>query len=365
MGLKSVIIVLLFLISGCTASNPKEKELTSVNQIKYAKTLKIFLEGNGVKVHIYQPESKTYLFYFLSKDKIAKTPSGYTKIETPINSIIALSSTQIGMLSKIDGLNTIIGVMDEKYIYNPIVLKGIENGRIQSYQANGIVSFEAIVASNANILMYSGFGQEFPHAKQIQKAGTICMANYDWKENHPLGRAEWIKLFGYLIGKEKESNAYFLKIEKEYNDLKLKASKSKSKPSLLSGNVIGDLWFAPAGESYFAKLFKDANGNYLYSDSKGTGSIELSLESVISENRNSQYWLNPGYPSLKLVQNSNNKAYIFDAYKNKNTYCYSNNMNLFWEMSAIEPQHVLSDLICILHPELNKKQKIYFYKKLD
>lgn len=365
MGLRIIVCLFLIILSSCTNTVSKNEKSISQNQIKYAKTLSIFEEENGVKVHIYHPEHKTYKYYFLCKSKETKLPKNHIRIVTPIKSMIALSGTHIGMLAKINGLDALSGVMDEKYIYNPIVLKKLKEGKIQDFGGEESLGFESIVSSKADLLIYSGFGQEFPHAKQLQKAGIVCIANYDWKENHPLGRAEWIKLFAYLIHKEKEAKSYFTLLEKEYNELKAKALKIKDKPTVFSGNVIGDFWYAPAGESYFAELFRDVNANYLYANTKGTGSVELSLEKVLSENRNSEFWFNPGQSNLNLVLKSNNKANFFKAFKKEKIYCYSPNMNLFWEMSAVEPQHVLSDLICILHPENAKNQKLYFYKKLD
>lgn len=365
MSLRIVFCIFLVLLSACTNTKTSNKKNNPKNQIKYAKTLSIVEEENGVKVHIYHPEHKTYNYYFLCKSEEIKLPKNHIRIVTPIKSMIALSGTHIGMLAKINGLDALAGVMNEKYIYNPLVLQKLKEGKIKDFGGEETLGFESIVSSKADLLIYSGFGQDFPHTKQLQKAGIVCMANYDWKENHPLGRAEWIKLFAYLIHKEKEANTYFSQLEKEYTELKTQALKLKGKPSVISGNVIGDFWYAPAGESYFAELYKDANANYLYSKTKGIGSVELSLESVLSENRNSTFWFNPGYASLDLVLKSNKKANFFKAFKTGNIYCYSPNMNLFWEMSAVEPQHVLSDLICILHPENTKNKKLHFYKKLD
>jgi iron complex transport system substrate-binding protein len=262
-------------------------------------------------------------------------------------------------------LEVITGVLDKKYIHNSTVLDGLKKKRIQAFGNEEMLRFESIVNSKAEVLIYSGFGQDFPHSKQLEKAGIICLSNYDWKENHPLGRAEWIKLFGYLIGKKKKAKSYFSSIEKEYLSLKKEAKKLTSKPTVLSGNVLGDFWYAPAGESYFAELFRDAQVDYLYSETNGTGSVERSLERVLAENRTADFWLNAGFSTLELVQKSNKKASYIEAFSKGKTYCYSPNMNLFWEMSAIEPHHVLSDLLRILHPEFKQKTGMYFYQKLN
>jgi iron complex transport system substrate-binding protein len=50
--------------------------------------------------------------------------------------------------------------------------------------------------------------------------GINCLPISEYLETHPLGRAEWIKVFGELCGKSKEANAVFTSIKNEYNKFK-------------------------------------------------------------------------------------------------------------------------------------------------
>jgi len=40
-------------------------------------------------------------------------------------------------------------------------------------------------------------------------------------------------------------------------------------------------------------------------------------------------------------------------------------MSMFWEQSAAEPHHVLSDFIHIFHPEIKEIKSFYYYKKIN
>ena len=360
----SFIVMLGFLIS-CSDQNTTHKSShKTANLIVFANTFEVIKDGENKRIHIINPESKTVEKYFLTKNTTTIIPKGYTSIKVPISSLIALSGTHIGMLSKINGISKIVGVSDKKYIFNTVLLKNINSGKVIDFGSESSIPFESIVKTNAQVLIYSGFGQQFPQNKQLLKMGTVCIPNYDWKENHPLGKAEWIKLFGYLIGKEKEATSYFIQIVKEYNTLKTKASKLKISPSVFSGNLIGDIWYTPAGESFTANQFKDANADYIYAKTKGIGSIELSMEKILTDNSNTKFWINPGASSIKELIKQNPKMNYFSAVKNKNVYCYSPKMNEFWELSAIEPQHVLSDLIRILHPNKQTNDPLYFYQNI-
>jgi iron complex transport system substrate-binding protein len=155
-----------------------------------------------------------------------------------------------------------------------------------------------------------------------------------------------------------------LSIEKNYNNLKKEAKKLSVSELVLSGNIIGGEWFCPGGNSFNARLFKDANISYNYFNNENTGSISLSQEKILSENIHAKYWINPGVGSLLELKNINSKAILFDAYKNKQVYCYFSNKNFFWEISSIEPDKILSDLITITHPDLKFNRKLYFYNRL-
>jgi iron complex transport system substrate-binding protein len=171
-------------------------------------------------------------------------------------------------------------------------------------------------------------------------------------------------LFGYLTGKEKQAKLYFDKIEKEYLALEEKASKLKNFPTVLEGNLFGESWFAPAGASFKAKLLKDAHVRYQYADTKGTGSLPLTLEKILSDNLDTEHWINPGFPTKeKLFAFHPKLKYLGPVTKNK-IFDFSKSGNRYWELSAIEPQKILSDYLSIFHPTEFPKENLYFYQEV-
>lgn len=364
-GICSVILLSITLIS-CNTTK-KESTLNHKNSlVQFSKNFSISIEKGGYALHLINPENNTIeKKYFLTKSKKTSIPEGYTKIQIPIQSTIALSSTHIGMLNKLKSCDLVKGISNHIYVHEPSILERYHNGEVIEMGDENSIPVESIIKSKANLLIYSGFGKKFPHEEQLEKIGIICMANYDWRENHPLGKAEWIKVFGYLTGKEKQADNYFKHLTKEYFRLIKIAKKAKTAPTLFSGNLVGDTWFSPAGESYNAILFKDANGDYKYKNTKGTGSTENSFEQIFKDNVSTEYWFNPGMASNKDLLLAQPKFQLFQSYQKNKIYSYTFSGNEFWERSAIEPHHVLSDLIHILHPELKLKNKLYFYRTLD
>jgi iron complex transport system substrate-binding protein len=127
--------------------------------------------------------------------------------------------------------------------------------------------------------------------------------------------------------------------------------------------LLGDIWYAPVGDSYVAQLIKDAGGSYVYKDSKGTGSLALSIETILKDNANTEIWINPGIETKAKVLKMNPHAKHLNCFNNM--YCYSTNMNKFWEQSASQPNLFLSDLIHVFHPEIKEIKQFTFYKKIN
>jgi iron complex transport system substrate-binding protein len=358
-------LLIIFLFVSCNNENQKDRASTDTVKMSYAESLSIQQLAEGTRVVITDPDNRNQWKFILHPTQPIHKNNDEVWIKTPIQSIIALSGTDIGMLSKLDGVSLIKGVANSKYIFSKELKKFVKLGKVSSFGGDESVSFEKIVQCKSSVLTYSCFGKEFPHTDQLQQAGTICIPVFDWKEVHPLGKAEWIKLYGCLTGKTEQAESYFESIETDYQRLVKLSNNYSKKPSVLSGNMTGDIWFCPAGESYFAKLIRDAGANYKYQSTKGTGSLSLSLEKITSENKEAAFWINPGIAKITDLISSNPKASFFSAYKKRSIYCYSANMNKYWELAAIEPNHVLSDLIHIFHPDLKTKHPLYFYAQLN
>ena len=362
-------LLFLIVVSSLCACGPrkstKPEKHAVQSEINYAKCIDIHETKTGTIVTIIDPEANIHHPYFLGKTKEG-CPKNAHFIQVPIQGIIALSGTHVGMLSVLNEIDLIRGIPNAAYIYNKTLRQRIAKGKARSLGTENGIPVESIIATKADVLMYSGgFGSGYPKEVQLQKLGTLCIPNFDWKEAHPLGKAEWLLLFGYLTGKEQQAKDYFAKIEKRYLDLCKQAKKAGRQPNVFSGNLIGDIWFAPTGQSFGGILLRDAGADYSGKNTKGTGSLERSMQDVMTKERNTEFWIDPGATSLKDLLKRDQRYQYLSAVKNKKVYCYSHNMNRFWEMSIVEPDKVLFDFIRIFHPELGLKGHLNYYKQLQ
>ena len=361
-----LILFLVFVISSCDENSKSNQEISQKSELSFSKYLKIKELQTGVLIDITHPnrKNKTYR-YFIAKSKTDKTPKDYVRIEKENMSFLVFSATHIGMLEKLNQVSKIKGTCSKDLIHSASIIKKIETGEIKDFGNEGATSFEKIIELKPKLIIYSGFSGEFSKSSEFEKMNITPIPNFDWQETHPLGKAEWILFFGYLTGTEIQAKKHFNSVKNNYLALCRKAKEAKNAPSVLMGSKIGNYWYGPAGNSYGAKLLEDAKTNYLYKNTKGTASIEYSLEKVFSEAKNAEFWINPGFSSYKLLEMNFSKASYFKAFQNKNVYCYTNNPNKFWELNGVHPDWILSDLIQIFHPELKLNQPMYFYKVIE
>ena len=369
----------LFVISfiGCKQNNKTSKntKASTENLVQYAKGLEIYkYKGFSIiKITNPWPNAKENFTYIL-KEKNGIIPDSlkqYNQISVPIKSIVVTSTTHIPALELLGVENTLVGFPNTDYISSEKTRKLIDSGKVREVGQNESLNTEVLIDLKPDIIVSFGLNNSNPTLDNLQKSGLKVMLNGDWTEQSPLGKAEWIKFFGALYGVDSKANAVFSQIEKEFNTTLAIAKKASTKPTVLCGAMYQEQWYVPQGESWAALFLKDAQSNYLWSDTKGTGSLSVPFEAVLEKAQNAEFWIGPGdFLSLKQMSESNPHYNQFAAFKNKKVYSYAAKKGekggiSYFELASSRPDLVLKDLIKITHPELLPDYTLFFYVKLE
>ena len=338
-------LCIFFLLLGC--KDQQKIELSAKDNLcKYSKYLHIYQNAKGYKIEILNPDQQRKVQAFI--------------ITKPFERIAVLSATHVGMLSAIHQQQKICAVSDSKYLYNPILKKRLDQNLVTDLRSELGFSSEKVLRSKAQVVVYSGFGNESQQLKRLAKANIMSIANYEWRENTPLARAEWVLLFGILTGQFEEAHQFFKRVEGNYLRLQkqvLQHNHSNQLPVLISGNLYGDQWIAPAGQSFEARIYKDAGFAYLFSKAQGSGSVFKSLPEILQKGTTVGLWLNPGQPTRSRLLKQYPKAKFFPFF-NKRIFCYTAHTNKYWEQVAVRPDWLLEDLSQIA---LKPTKKMHFY----
>ncbi|WP_309641444.1 ABC transporter substrate-binding protein [Flavobacterium sp.] len=380
--MKSVLIKIPLLFLLIFAVGCQQKTTTSTgdipngsNQIEYAKGFSIVKHNGFSIVKITNPwPNATKAYTYILQEKNSIIPDSLKQnpiIPIPIKKIVVTSTTHIPSLEMLGVENSLIGFPNLDYISSEKVRHRIEAGKIKELGSNQNLNTEVLIDSAPDVIIGFGIDNNNPTLDNLQKSGLKVLLNGDWNEQTPLGKAEWIKLFGALYGLDSKANALFNSIVADYkNTLKL-AAKTTTKPTVMAGAIYENQWYLPQGNSWGCYFLKEANAQYLWADSKGTGSLSLSFETVFEKAQNADIWIGPGeFVTLKEMLEANPHYDQFKAFKNKKVYSYSTRKGkkgglIFYELAPNRPDLVLKDILKITHPELLPDYQLYFYEQLQ
>lgn len=321
-----------------------------------------------VKVLTPWPNAQKPFTYILAKAnaQVADSLAKYPKIQVPLKDVVVTSTTNIPFLEILGVENKLTGFPHTDYISSPKTRKLIDAGKIKNLGENEKIDIEKLIDLTPQALVTFGVDGNNPTLTQIEKTGIPIIIQADWMEQTPLGKAEWIKFFGALFGKEKEAKAYFEQVKKNYQEAIQLVQKVTKHPKIMYGTMYQDQWYMAKGESWIGKFITDAKGDYLWKNLKGAGSEPLTFEQVYEKGQNADIWIATGTQTNWVEFGKSNPHYNqFKAYNNKKVYTFEGKKGatggtIFFETSPCQPDKVLKDYIKIFHPELLKNYNFTF-----
>ncbi len=353
-------------------------------EIKYAKGFSIEYGDDYKIITLSNPwpgADKTYSYLLFNKEEPSNTLQSQESrntiknfdaiVEIPVKRIVVTSTTHIPSLDMLGVTNKLVGFPNLDYISSEIARKYISEGNIKELGQNEAINTEVLIDLAPDVVV--GFAVDGTNTTftTIEKTGIPVLYNADWTETHPLGKAEWIKYFGVLFGKEKEADSIFNYIETEYFAALKMAKKATKKPTVISGAMYKDIWYMPQGNSWAAEFINDANGDYLWKESTGTGSLSMSLETVLEKGKNANFWIGPGqFTSIQQFKDAHSVYSEFEALNNGQVYTFTAKKGatggvVYYELAPNRPDLVLKDIIAILHPNLLPEHELYFFSKVE
>ncbi|RRQ48221.1 ABC transporter substrate-binding protein [Maribacter algicola] len=347
--------------------------------IQYAKGFTMEKSGPDITVlKITSPwpnaESK-FTYALVPKDRLSTITldkNAYDAIiGTPISNLVVTSTTHIPALESLGVLDKLIGFPDTKYISSKYARDLIDAGKIQELGNNESLNTEMVLELRPELVVGFSINAQNKTYNTLEQANIPVVYNGDWTEESPLGKAEWIKFFAPFFGKEHEAEQIFSKIAQDYHNAVNIAKTAETAPSVISGAMYKDVWYLPGGESWAAKFIHDANADYLWADTPGTGSLSLSWESVLEKGKNADFWIAPAqYTSYMELTNASEHYAQFDALQNRKIFTFSKTKGatggvLYYELAPQRPDLVLKDLIHIFHPHLLPDHELFFFTPLE
>lgn len=339
-------------------------------------------------------------------------------VRTPVERSAVFIAPHCQLMYELGCQQAIRGVCDLNYINIPDVRKRAASaGKASAGNAaagkasseNSIVDcgssmapdIERIIALKPEAILVSPFENSGGYGK-LDKLHIPIIEAADYMESSPLGRAEWMKFYGMLFGKDKNisttaagkaseaaageasmatagkaseatlpascelrADSLFAQIEKEYLDLKAEAGKLPKGLSILTERKTGGVWYVPGGQSTIGILLKDANARYIFSDDKHSGSLPMSPEQILAKGSQVDVWAFKYFGGAPLSQVQLLQEYdgykALAAFSQGNIYQVDTSTVPYFELTSFHPELLLREFIILAHGE--RFGKLKFYKK--
>ncbi len=342
-------------------------------RMEYAKHITIVKHDGYTTAELSNPWRKDgvlHRYVLVSRKDSARMASKVSTLDgtvvyTPVGRGVMFSAPHCYLMGEIGAADVVSGVCDLNYINLQYLHKAVSEGRVADCGNGMSPSVERIVSVSPDALFVTPF--EGVNYGQLANIGVPLIECADYMETSALGRAEWMKFYGMLVGRENEADSLFAVVKRNYANYKDRAMKSALRPRVITERVVGGVWYCPGGESSMGQLLRDAGMDYVFADDKHSGSLSLSPEKVIEKAATADWWLFVNSGAGNLDRNGLLTEYagykMIKAYREGHVLeCVPSISNPYFEQISFRPDFLLADFISWFHPELHISPSAHYYK---
>lgn len=286
-------------------------------------------------------------------------------LQQPIRNMYLVASAVMDMFVSLEALDTVrfTGLKPESW-YIDEARAAMESGDILYAGQYSAPDYEQIVAQNCNLAIENTMIYHTPEVKeQLEKFGIPVLVDYSSYETEPLGRTEWVKLYGVLTGKEEEAEAAFRTQAEAFADIDEKEK---------SGKTVAFFYITTNGEAnvrkssdYLPKMIELAGGKYIFDhlgDKEDTASSTetMQMEEFYAQAKDADYiiynsTIEGELTSAEELLSKSTLLKNFKAVKDGNVFCTSKNLY----QSSMELGTIISDIHKMLTGENDSFTYLY------
>ena len=305
--------------------------------------------------------------YYLIMDDMDNVPSdlpdGFNIITKPVDKIYIVSTASFDYFSSLNALDNVLFTSFKKEdVDDDELLSYMNAGKIKYAGKYSAPDYETIISDGCNLVIENTMILHAPDVlNQFKNLGVNTLVDYSSHESNPLGRMEWIKLYGLLTNKTEEAERIFS--EKE---------EMLIKPFEKTGKKVAYFYITNNGgvvirknQDYISKIIEMAGGTYIYNGLDkydGTGTMTVQKEAFFESVTDCDYLI---YNStidggVESVDELISKCEILKntkAYRDGNIYCTSKNVY----QSVMQLPEIISDI----NSALTDRNDLVYLNKLE
>ena len=287
------------------------------------------------------------------------------RLHQPIQNIYLVASAVMDMFVSMDALDTVrFSALKSDGWYIEPVRAAMETGDILYAGKYSAPDYERIIEEGCGLAIENTMISHAPEVQeQLEKFGIPVFVDYSSYESHPLGRTEWVKLYGLLVGKPEEAAAAFDAEKQAFEAV------SGAQPT---GQTVAFFYITSNGEAnvrrpsdYLPKMIEMAGGTYILrqeeeNDSKSS-TMRMEMEAFYAQAKDADYIIYNSTVDGELKTRSdllskNTLLENFKAVRSGNVYCTTKNLY----QSTMELGTIIADIHNMLQGE--NQSLTYIYK---
>lgn len=363
--------MLAALLASCNNGGTASSSNDGAVPLQYSTLLSISDGDDYTTVEVTNPwDTTTVLHRYILVPRDASIPASLPKgevVRTPLQSTVVYTSVHCGIIDEMGAFDAVKAVCDSKYISLPKCRKGLVEGTIADLGEGTAPDIERIIDIHPDAILLSPF-QNSGNYGRLGRLGIPIIECADYMETSALGRAEWIRFYGMLYGKETVADSIFAAVAEEYNSLKAIVPADVKRPRVIADLKFGSSWYISGANSTTGRLYADAGADYVFADELSSGSVPYDPEVVFDRAHDADVWI------IKYNQ-ATDKTYdeLAHDYPNyarmqpfirRNIYGCNTGVSPFYEETPYHPERLLKDYIKIFHPTLLPDYSLRYFSLL-
>ncbi|MFM7193511.1 MAG: ABC transporter substrate-binding protein [Bacteroidota bacterium] len=357
-------VLFIVILTGCKEGRPSDQ--TEPSRMHYARGFSFNTTGDITELElVVHGAHRSFLLIPVGLNVPDST--GKTIIRVPVQRVIVSGTTQVPWLEALGVQDRLIGFPDPELIHSPMTARRVQAGQVRDIGGAAGMDSEQVLSMKPDLVL--AYPTTTGTREQLLSGyGIPVLSTSEMEEEHPLGRAEWIRLAGLLFGKRSEADSIFNAIADRYQSLAGQRKGKVPAPVVMTGIPYGGIWFIPGGKNSAATLFRDAGFEYLWSDDGSTGILQLGFEAVYARALKADYWVGTGHlRDLDGMVGYEKRFRDFGPLRSGQLFTYSLDAaaavpNAYFEEAVLRPDLLLQDLVLIR--EGAPEEQLRYYRKV-
>ena len=193
-----------------SAGKWSEQTIRRTMELLYADQFSVdYYDDNYAMITI--KDNRRYLVVPEDREPWEGLPDDVTVIRQPLKNIYLAATSAMDLFCSLDSVDRItLSGTDASGWYIREARKAMEEGRMLFAGKYNAPDYERILSGSCDLAIESTMIYHSPEVKeQLEKLGIPVFVERSSYENHPLGRMEWVKLYGVMLGGEELAESCF------------------------------------------------------------------------------------------------------------------------------------------------------------